>query len=224
MARLRGWDADSLRWARSSAVIVLLAVAGMSAPAPPARFPRTTRNAWPAISSAGLEKPLADGETLSLHISGDTFAKSVHSIFGCAGCHSDIDLAKHPADAPSSPASAPFPSPAPRSAPAATATSSISGSRASTRPWSPKAIRSRPICTSCHSPHAVIKGAAEAMDTVPCKACHGDIFTAYAGSVHGVLRSARRDPGPALLRLPRRPRREGSHGGRGNEGRLSRLP
>jgi len=35
-----------------------------------------------------------------------------------------------------------------------------------------------------------MKGAAATMDTVPCKACHGDIFTAYAGSVHGVLRNA----------------------------------
>ena len=46
-----------------------------------------------------------------------------------------------------------------------------------------------PICTSCHSPHAMIKGAAASMDTVPCKACHGTIFTAYAASVHGVLRN-----------------------------------
>jgi hypothetical protein len=28
------------------------------------------------------------------------------------------------------------------------------------------------------------------MDTVPCKACHADIFTVYAASVHGVLRSS----------------------------------
>src|SRR5208282_3850609 len=47
-----------------------------------------------------------------------------------------------------------------------------------------------PLCTGCHSPHAVVKGAAEEMDTVPCKSCHGDIFTAYAASVHGVARSS----------------------------------
>ena len=35
----------------------------------------------------------------------------------------------------------------------------------------------------------MIKGAAASMDTVPCKTCHGAIFTAYATSVHGVLRS-----------------------------------
>ena len=45
-----------------------------------------------------------------------------------------------------------------------------------------------PICTSCHAPHAMVKGAAAAMDTVPCRSCHADIFTAYAASVHGVLR------------------------------------
>ena len=35
-----------------------------------------------------------------------------------------------------------------------------------------------------------MKGAAAALDTVPCKACHGPIFTAYSESVHGKARAA----------------------------------
>jgi hypothetical protein len=35
-----------------------------------------------------------------------------------------------------------------------------------------------------------MKGAAQAMNTVSCRSCHGDIFTAYSTSVHGVLRAA----------------------------------
>ena len=46
--------------------------------------------------TAGMEKKLADGDTLLLHVPADMFAKSVHSAIGCAGCHSDIDLAAHP--------------------------------------------------------------------------------------------------------------------------------
>ncbi len=46
-----------------------------------------------------------------------------------------------------------------------------------------------PVCTSCHSPHTMLKGMAASMDTVPCRTCHANIFTAYAASVHGVLRN-----------------------------------
>ena len=46
-----------------------------------------------------------------------------------------------------------------------------------------------PICTNCHSPHTMIKGAAASVATVPCKTCHSVIFTAYTTSVHGVLRN-----------------------------------
>src|SRR5947209_7124208 len=45
----------------------------------------------------GLQKPLPDGDKLLLHVDGDTFAKSVHTSVGCAGCHSDIEIGgNHP--------------------------------------------------------------------------------------------------------------------------------
>ena len=34
----------------------------------------------------------------------------------------------------------------------------------------------------------MMKGAAGSLPTVPCKTCHSAIFTAYAASVHGVIR------------------------------------
>jgi len=168
--------------------IALLAVAGMSASA--GTLSPGDQKCLACHGSAGMVKPLGDGEALSLHIPGDTFAKTVHYILGCAGCHSDIDLAKHPADAPSIASKRAFS--IARTQVCAGCHSDIfsqwkhSVHAALVAEGNPIA----PICTSCHSPHAVIKGAAEAMDTVPCKACHGDIFTAYSGSVHGVLRSA----------------------------------
>lgn len=48
-------------------------------------------------SIEGLEKPLEDGGTLSLHVSGEGFAGSMHRVFGCASCHAAIDPASHPA-------------------------------------------------------------------------------------------------------------------------------
>ncbi len=43
-----------------------------------------------------MERKLQDGGTLQLRVPGDMFATSVHSVVGCTGCHSDIDLASHP--------------------------------------------------------------------------------------------------------------------------------
>ena len=45
-----------------------------------------------------------------------------------------------------------------------------------------------PLCTDCHNPHAVIKGAAASIDQIPCKKCHADIYTAYLGSMHAKAR------------------------------------
>jgi hypothetical protein len=136
----------------------------------------------------GLAKPLADGGTLSLHISGDGFAQSVHAVIGCAGCHTDINLARHP-PAKNQIASQRVFSVAMvqvcRTCHNATFeqwTNSVHA--ALVRDGNPQA----PICSSCHTPHAVMQGAAGSLPTVPCKTCHSSIFTAYSTSVHGVIR------------------------------------
>ena len=46
----------------------------------------------------GMEKVLASGEILSLHIRGEAFADSLHGWVGCAGCHANVDLDTHPED------------------------------------------------------------------------------------------------------------------------------
>ena len=48
-------------------------------------------------SIEGLEKTLPNGETLSLQVSGQAFAGSVHRVIGCSACHGDIDPQAHPA-------------------------------------------------------------------------------------------------------------------------------
>jgi hypothetical protein len=136
----------------------------------------------------GLAKPLANGGTLSLHISGDGFGQSVHAVIGCAGCHSDVNLARHP------PANNPIASQRVFSVAMVQVCRTCHGDKfeqwtnsvhaALVRDGNPDA----PICSSCHAPHAVMKGAAGSLSTVPCKTCHSSIFTAYSASVHGVIR------------------------------------
>jgi hypothetical protein len=139
-------------------------------------------------SMAGLDKPLASGGTLSLHISGDNFAQSVHASIGCSGCHTDINLAQHP------PAVNPIASQRVFSVAMVQVCRTCHNDKFEQWGKSVHATLVRdgnpdaPICTSCHSPHAVMKGAAGSLPGVPCKTCHGAIFTAYATSVHGVIR------------------------------------
>jgi cytochrome c553 len=138
--------------------------------------------------SDGMEKKLTDGNTLSLHVPGDLFAKSVHSPIGCTGCHTDIDLTAHP------PASKDIES---KRSFALTMTQICRGCHADKFDQWETSIHATlvrngdpaaPICTDCHNPHAVIKGAATKLDEVPCQNCHKEIFTAYLGSVHAKSR------------------------------------
>ncbi|GAA0546307.1 hypothetical protein FHS83_000738 [Rhizomicrobium palustre] len=143
-----------------------------------------------ACHKNAMEKPLANGETLSLQIHDQKFGSSVHAMFGCAACHSDIDASKHPSAVMPIESKRAFS--VERSKVCATchtdqATQWSHGVHAAlVKAGNPIA----PVCTSCHKPHEVTKGAAQAMDTVPCKTCHSEIFDAYSKSVHGVLRGA----------------------------------
>jgi predicted CXXCH cytochrome family protein len=136
----------------------------------------------------GMDKKAANGDVIALHVAADRFGKSVHTVIGCTGCHYDVKADAHPA-AEKAVASA-----------RAYAIASVQTCRnchddkfklwegsihaSLVRDGNPVA----PICSDCHSPHAVIKDAAATMESVPCKGCHSDIYEAYAGSVHGKLR------------------------------------
>ena len=176
-----------------AATLILLPAAAPPAfaadPAPSA----ADQNCLGCHGTAGMEKKLADGGTLQLHVPADAFVKSVHGPNGCTSCHSDVDPAAHP------PADKKIESA--RSFAIATTQvcrnchadkfeqweSSIHG--ALVRSGNPAA----PVCTDCHNPHAVIKDAATKIDQVPCKNCHADIYTAYLGSMHAKSRLGSKD-------------------------------
>jgi hypothetical protein len=135
-----------------------------------------------------MEKKLEDGGTLPLQVPADMFAKSIHRSIGCTGCHSDIDPAAHP-PAKNDIASA-------RSFSVAM-TQICRGCHADKFDQWESSIHAAlvrannpaaPICTDCHNPHAVIKGAATAIDQIPCKKCHTEIYAAYLGSMHAKAR------------------------------------
>jgi hypothetical protein len=171
-----------------SGVVALLLI-DMTASAFAADLSAGDQQCMTCHGTPGLEKTLLDGQTLSLEIQGDHFGESVHSALGCTGCHSEVKLASHP------------PAVNPIASKPAFSTSMVQICRSchtkEFEQWEHSVhadlVREgnlvAPICTTCHSPHTMIKGAAGSMDAVPCKACHGAIFTAYAASVHGVLRS-----------------------------------
>lgn len=166
------------------AVALWLALAAAAAAAPSAG----DQQCLACHAMPGLEKPLANGATLSLHIEGDSFAQSVHAAIGCAGCHADINLARHP------PAANPIASQRVFSVAMAQVCGNCHNDKV--RQWGNSVHATlvqegnpdAPICTSCHSPHSVMQGAADSLSTVPCKTCHSAIFAAYATSVHGVIR------------------------------------
>lgn len=80
-----------------SAAFLLFSAALMTVRAADSALSEADNACLSCHSSEGLEKKLPNGETLSLHVPGVAFAKSVHRTIECAGCHADVDLKNHPA-------------------------------------------------------------------------------------------------------------------------------
>ena len=137
----------------------------------------------------GLKKNLGKGDTLSLHVQGDDFARSVHGDLGCGACHSDIELKQHPGPGKRIGSAREY----------AVAKVEVCGQchedKAKLFEGSVHASTLRqgnlwaPVCTDCHGSHTVrARAAQEPMNGISCRKCHDDIFDAYAGSMHGLAR------------------------------------
>jgi len=172
--------------ARLALLVVAIAGTGMTARAAGSALSQLDQQCLGCHSEKGLEKKLGNGETLSVHVDGAAFAKSVHSKIGCAVCHASTSFENHP------PSKAKIDSLRDYSLAQARVCESChapvfklyKGSIHATlvREGYPNA----PICSDCHNPHAVMaKAAYDAASGTPCSKCHEPIFNAYAGSVHG---------------------------------------
>ena len=141
-----------------------------------------------------MDKKLEDGEHPATACAGRALRQSpCTASIGCTGCHADINPAAHPPADKKIQSARSF----------AVSTTQLcrnchadkfeqwqtSIHAALVRAGNPAA----PICTDCHNPHAVIKGAAATVDQAPCKKCHNEIYTAYLGSVHAKSRLRSKD-------------------------------
>lgn len=172
--------------ARLALAALILALAGPAARAADSALAQLNQQCLGCHSMKGLEKKLANRETLSLHVDGAAFAQSVHNKIGCAVCHSGISFETHPAVKTKIASSRAY------SLALAKVCQTCHGAISKLYEGSIHAALLRegnpgaPICTDCHSPHATMaKAAYDAATGAPCSQCHDPIFKAYAGSVHG---------------------------------------
>jgi hypothetical protein len=141
--------------------------------------------------SMKLKKPLEDGEKLSLHVPAADFTESVHSVFGCTSCHQDIGKREHPKITVTIESKRDYSvekNESCRMCHAAKFKQYEGSIHANLVAGSNHAA---PLCTDCHSAHAVKSLAVyEPATGEPCKNCHENIFEAYAQSVHGEARES----------------------------------
>jgi len=139
--------------------------------------------------SKKLKKTLEDGETMFLQVSADDFGQSVHRVIGCTGCHRDVPKGKHPSRQPIS-SQRDYSlkhNDTCRQCHAAKYTDYKHSVHAS---LVAEGDARAPVCSDCHSAHAIQERAVyEPVSGEPCSQCHGDIYDAYAQSVHGLARA-----------------------------------
>jgi hypothetical protein len=85
----------------AAALALFLAIFAASLPAAAAgsavdALPEADQQCLGCHATEGMKKDLQDGGTLSLHVPGETYAKSVHKVNGCGSCHAEIDIKSHP--------------------------------------------------------------------------------------------------------------------------------
>ncbi|HET7729384.1 MAG TPA: hypothetical protein VFK48_05065 [Usitatibacter sp.] len=87
-------SAQSVRAVLGTALLALCL--GAAAAAPADALSDADRQCLACHGEGGAEKSFAAGAPVSLHVDAVSFARSVHASIGCAACHADVDLAKHP--------------------------------------------------------------------------------------------------------------------------------
>jgi hypothetical protein len=123
----------------------------------------------------GLKKELASGESLPLHVDGTAFASSVHRPIGCAGCHTQINMAEHPGKTRKIASAREY-----------TLEQNESCRNCHDRVYkayeqSLHAQRVRegnpaaPVCGTCHAPHAVLPPSIQEGSNSTCLTCHAGV-------------------------------------------------
>jgi hypothetical protein len=165
-------------------------------------LPEADRQCLGCHATEGMKKDLQDGGTLSLHVSGDEYARSVHKANGCGSCHSEVDIKSHP------PSKRDIKSARQYSIERAETCRLCHDEAFKHHEGSVHAARIRegsplaPVCTGCHGSHSVTPKTA--YET--CIGCHATALDAHqkwlpnAGLHHEVV-SCAACHAPAVLRM-----------------------
>jgi hypothetical protein len=165
-------------------------------------LPEADRQCLGCHATEGMKKDLQDGGTLSLRVSGDEYARSVHKANGCGSCHSEVDIKSHP------PSKRDIKSARQYSIERAETCRLCHDEAFKHHEGSVHAARIRegsplaPVCTGCHGSHSVTPKTA--YET--CIGCHATALDAHrkwlpnAGLHHEVV-SCAACHAPAVLRM-----------------------
>lgn len=130
---------------------------------------------------------LPGGETVALDIDRERLAASVHPDHRCADCHAGFSKDAHPAGSIGGRNRRELAAARTCGRCHAEKLRQVEGSVHYSLLLSGAA--GAPGCTDCHSAHGVVaKERYATLAGTPCRACHREIFDAYAGSMHGVAR------------------------------------
>ena len=145
----------------------------------------------------GMEKALENGEKLSLHVSTQEYADSMHNETNCEDCHADLDAKTHGKVKTAIKSKRDF----------------AHSMRETCRDCHKKKFtqyddsvhaalvkdgsKKAQLCADCHNPHTQrsVK-IAEPISATPCAACHEAIFKASTTDVHGLARAAKGKDAP----------------------------
>lgn len=136
-------------------------------------------------------KTLEDGTELSLQIPREHFLGSAHGEVACTSCHEAIGNRRHPSSKTNTTIASQrkFAQEMNESCRKCHADNykQYEGSIHSSMVG--KGSDKAPMCSDCHSAHAIEKMAVYQAETgLPCKKCHDSVYTAYRESVHGSAR------------------------------------
>jgi hypothetical protein len=150
----------------------------------------TAALAWAApharAAAAETTTALGDGDRqcLACHAQSDhrrvdaeAFAKSVHAPLGCAACHADVDLKKHPGDVKASAGTREF---------SIKMAQACKGCHESSADAHARSVHGRdaatnaaaPLCVTCHGTHDIARASPALRET--CLACHAEAAAQHA--------------------------------------------
>jgi predicted CXXCH cytochrome family protein len=155
-------------------------------------FSKETKACLACHDKDGLQMKLANAEPLSLRISTEAYAASMHKGTECEDCHDAIDAKTHGKIATEIKSKRSFAMSMGESCRSCHKKKVTEYEDSIHAALIKQGNQKAPLCSGCHNPHTVrsAKIVTPITDT-PCAQCHVEIFKAYSNDVHGQERIAK---------------------------------